>query len=112
MWRNRFTRRRENICAGLFTQTWEVCDVIRVAVRKQNQLHIQFVVFRRAQHRLGISSSIDGCRHARLWVPNKVSVNGHAVVIGGEFCEAIQRFDFLRAPFAAGNFAKRATVQA
>ena len=110
--RHWFARRGKNICAGFFAETRQIRDVIGVRVRQQNQLHIQLVVLRRAHHLSGISASIEGCRHAGRRVPHKISVNGHAVIVGGELRETVQRFDFLWTPFAVGNFAKSAPVQA
>ena len=62
--RNCFARRGKNIRAGFFAETRQIRDVIGVRVRQQNQLHVQLVVLRKAHHLLGISSSIEGCRHA------------------------------------------------
>ena len=39
-------------------------------------------------------------------VPNKIRVNSHAAIIRGELREAISLINFLRMPFALGEFAK------
>src|SRR5215470_13102719 len=110
--RHWFAGRGENICACFFAESWQVRDVIGMRVREQDQLHIELVALRRTQHLFAIGSSIESCCHASRWVPNKICVNGHAVVIGRELREPLQRFDFLWMPFAARNLAKGAPIQA
>src|SRR5215467_436638 len=86
--------------------------MIRMRMRKQNELHIHFVVICRADYLPGISAGIERCPCAYRRIPDKVGVNSHALIIAVELREAIERFDFVWMPFAVRNFTKGPTLQA
>src|SRR5438552_9764810 len=110
--RDGFASRSKNICTGLFAETREVCDLVGMRVGEENQTNIQFVVLREPNHFLGISAGIEGRRDTVSRVPDEVRVNGHAVIIGVELRETIERFDFLWMPFALRKFPQGSAVQA
>src|SRR5437868_10306592 len=80
--------------------------MVGVSMREENKLYIQFVAIRKADHFAGVSASIKGRCGMTRWVPNKIRVNSHAVIIRVELREAVTCFNFFWMPFAFGQFAK------
>src|ERR1700757_4655119 len=105
--RNRFARRRKNIRAGFFTQVRQGRLVIRVRVRKENELHIQLVVVREAEHFAAIGASIKSCGRATSQVPDEIRVDGHIVIVRGELRDTVWFVNFCGTPLAPGEFIKR-----
>src|SRR6266567_3301260 len=110
--RNWFPCWCKNICSSFLAQTRQVCDVVGVSVREENKLYIEFVAVCEADHFAGIGASIKGRCGMSCRVPNKIRVNSHTVIIGVELREAVSLINFLRMPFALGEFAKRSPGKA
>jgi hypothetical protein len=85
--------------------------MVGVSVREKNELHIQSVAIRKADHFTGISACIKGHCGATRRVPDEVCVNSHAVIIRVELGEAIVCFDFFRTPFTFGQFTEGLAVE-
>src|SRR5436190_21801176 len=110
--RNWFPSWCKNICAGFLTQTRQVRDMIGVSVRKENELYIEFLAVRKADHFGGIGASIKSRGGTTRRVPDKIRVDCHIVVVGVELREAVSLINFLWMPFALGEFAKRSRGKA
>src|SRR5207244_1290846 len=93
-------------CASFLAQTRQLCDVVGVSVREENELYIEFMAGGEADYFSSIGASIQG-RGMTCRVPNKIRVDCHIVVVGVELREAVSLINFLRMPFALGEFAKR-----
>src|SRR6266487_5228828 len=110
--RNWFSRWGKHICAGFFTEPRQIGDMVGMSMRKKNELNIQSVAIRKADHFTGISAGIKcRCGTAR-GVPNKICVNSHPVIVRVELPEAVIRFDFLWMPCPFGQFTKGLAVEA
>src|SRR5881628_3487516 len=94
------------------SQTRQVCDMVGVSVREENKLYMEFVAVCEADHFAAIGASIKGRRGMTCRVPNKIRVDCHIVVVGVELREAVSLINFLRMPFALGEFAKRSRGKA
>src|SRR5438034_2412432 len=110
--RNWFPRWGEHICAGFFTKTREIGDVVGMSMRNKNELNIQSVAIRKPHHFTGVGAGIKcRCGTAR-GVPNKICVNSHPVIVRVELPEAVIRSDFLWMPCPFGQFTKGLPVKA
>src|SRR5207249_5605220 len=69
--RNRFSHWGKNISTRLFTEPWQVRDMVGVSMRKKNELHIQSVALRKPDHFTGISACIKGYCGATRRVPDE-----------------------------------------
>src|SRR5437773_11925190 len=110
--RNWFPCRRKNICASFLAQTRQVCDVVGVSMREENELYIEFVAVCEADHFAGIGACIKGRRTMTCRIPNKIRVDGHIVIIRIELREAVMRFNSFWMPFIFGQVAKGLPVKA
>ena len=80
--------------------------MIGVCVRKEDELHVQFMAIRKANHFATIGASIKSCGGATPRVPGEVRVDGHVVIVRVELRDALGFINFLGMPLAPGEFIK------
>ena len=103
---NWFVRGSKDVATSFLSEPRQIRNVIGVCMRKENELHIQFMVPGKAHHFARIASSIERRGGATRRVPDQIRVDGHVVIVRVELRDAIGFINFLGMPLAPGEFIK------